>query len=135
MEKSVVDAPVFEVEPMEKRRFDAMLVVDAACMEKSAAGEDEPTPTLPLKRARPPTFSVEEMVDEPVTVRAEVVAEVMVRKPPFTALKTPPMVVDAVTAKVPVEVAPVVVSPPLKARSVEVALLGKRYAKRFAEVR
>ena len=48
------------------------------------------------------------------------------------ALSAPPTlrmdarVVEPVTAKVPVEVAPVVVSPPLKASVVEVALLGKR---------
>ena len=35
--------------------------------------------------------------------------------------------VELVTAKVPVEVAPVVVKPPLNARSVEVAPLGNGY--------
>jgi hypothetical protein len=37
-------------------------------------------------------------------------------------LRSEPRVVEAVTANVPVDVAPVVVSPPLKARSVDVAL-------------
>jgi hypothetical protein len=79
-EKSVVDAPVFEVEPMEKRRLLAMLVVEAACMEKRADGEEEPTPTDELKSAVPPTL-MSCKVEEPVTLRAVVVAPTAVSPP------------------------------------------------------
>jgi hypothetical protein len=78
-EKSVVLAPVLEVEPIAKRRFEATLVVEAACMEKSAAGDEEPTPTKLLKSAVPPTFSVLDIVLDPVTESAEVVAPTVVR--------------------------------------------------------
>ena len=84
-----------------------MLVVEAACMEKRADGEDEPTESWLLKKALPLTLRTEEMVDEPVTERAEVVAEVRETKPPFTALRIPPMVEEAV-----VKVEPVVVELP-----------------------
>ena len=54
--------------------------------------------------------------------------KVPMREPPPLALREPPMlrsearVVEEVTANVPVEVAPLVVSPPLNCTSVEVAL-------------
>ena len=91
----MVDAPVLEVEPIANKRFETMLVVEAACIEKRAEGDEEPTPTSELKKALPPTFSVEFSVVEPVTVRAEVVALVSETKPPLTALKIPPIVEDA----------------------------------------
>jgi hypothetical protein len=69
----------------------------------------------PVRVERPVTPSVEERVAAPFTVMVLKVA-------PLVALKRPPMVVEAVTANVPVDVAPVVVSPPLKARRVDVAL-------------
>lgn len=56
----------------------------------------------------------------PPTVTAPKVA-------PPTAFKTPATVVDAETAKEPLEVALEAVSPPLKAICVEVAFEGKRY--------
>ena len=76
-EKSVdVALPAVE-EPMAKS-------TDAACAEKSppakteslAKGEVEPMPTEPFKSAVPPTLSPAEMVVEPVTASAEVVAAV-----------------------------------------------------------
>ena len=79
-EKSVVDAPMFEVEPIAKSKFEAMLVVDAAWIEKSAAGDEEPTPTEPLKSAVPPTL-MSWRVEEPVTLSADEVAPDVVRPP------------------------------------------------------
>ena len=100
---SVVDAPVLEVEPIAKSVWSTE--VEAAWSERSAYGELEPIPTCELKSAVPPTLRMELMVEEPVTASALVVALVRETKPPLTALKMPPMVVDAVTASEPEVVA------------------------------
>ena len=95
MEKRVDDAPLFDVEPMAKRV--RVLVVEAWWIESVANGDDEPIPTLAPKRPLPETLRTPEMVEEPVTANADVVAWLIERIPPPTALSTPPMVDDAVT--------------------------------------
>ena len=57
IEKRVEVAPVLEVEPIAKSKLLAMLVVDAACIERSAEGEEEPTESCALKKPLPETFS------------------------------------------------------------------------------
>jgi len=79
----------------------------------------------------PVTPMVEEKVMAPEYVCAP--AKVPLKVPPPLALSEPPTlsnddrVVEPVTANVPVLVAPVVVRPPLKATSVEVAPAGNGY--------
>ena len=48
-EKSVEVAPVLEVLPIAKRRFETRLVVEAAWTERSAVGLVVPIPTLPFE--------------------------------------------------------------------------------------
>jgi hypothetical protein len=133
--KSVVVAKVLEEDAMEKSVVGEVPVVeDATNRESSDVGELVPMPTLPLERkvvdAVPPNCArVEERkVEDALPKVARPVAVSVLNVAPFVALKVPPMVVDAVTAKVPVEVAPVVVKPaavmvPLKVGDAESAML------------
>jgi hypothetical protein len=74
------------------RRVLPVSVVEAMTAERFAA-------------KAPPTLSAPLMVEDAVTVRAEVVAEVRETKPPLTALSMPPMVEEAEIAREP-EVVP-----------------------------
>ena len=101
----VVESPTFpalstknlvaEEEPIAKAG--AVPRAEVGLMERRAHGEVEPTPREALKRPFPPRLRTPEMVVDPVTARAEVVACEMFKIPPPTALRTPPMVEDAVT--------------------------------------
>ena len=53
------------------------------------------TVSVELALRDPPRFKTDEMVVEPVTARAEVVAPVTTRKPPLVAFKSDAIVVDA----------------------------------------
>lgn len=69
---------------------------------------------LEPKETAPATFRREEMVVEPLTASAEVVAAFTERKPPLVALKTEAMVVEPVRYEEPVVVAPPeMVRPPI----------------------
>ena len=99
----------------------------------------------------PPTLRAPLTVDEPLTANEVLVApwsdvpprivnELLALSAPFAliapaTLRSDASVVEPVTAKVPVEVAPVVVRPPLNAICVDVALPGNGYANVVAAVR
>ena len=75
-----------------------MTEVEAAKTESVAKGVVVPRPMLAPNSALPETL-MSWSVEEPVTLSAEVVAEVSDTKPPPTAFSVPPMVEDAVTAR------------------------------------
>jgi hypothetical protein len=104
------------------------LVVDAVPKKPVPLAVSE-AKVAPLVALNCEAMVVEPVVESVESVVAPVTASVLLALSAPPTVRSEETVVEPVMATVPVEVAPVVVNPPLKASWVEVAALGNGYVK------